>query len=134
MKYVTFDAAGVLEARLILGVNDIPEGAVEVDESLWLRITQELDGVWKQSVDGVVSKHPLPELQPNQYTREEIETLRLRAYADPLTGSDRFFAEAQRMEVMGESDWQHVRGAGVQRFNEIQNEFPWAAPGAEVTE
>lgn len=125
MKYVTFDSQGNLESRLIRGVSDIPQDAVEVDESLWMRITQELDGVWKLADDGAVTKHALPELQPVEYSAEEIDALRRRAYADPITGSDRLFAEAQRMEVMGESGWETVRAAGIQRFNEIQQEFPW---------
>ncbi|PAA05260.1 hypothetical protein [Pseudomonas fragi] len=129
MKYVTFDGAGVLKSRLIRGVSDIPEGAVEVDESLWMRITQEVDGVWKRGEDGVISKHPLPEFLPPEYTSEQVEAMRLRAYADPLTGSDRFFAEAQRMEAMGEPGWQDVRAAGVRRFNEIQTELPWGNSG-----
>lgn len=134
MKYVTFDTAGILKSRLIRGVNDIPEGAFEIDESLWMRITQELDGVWKLGDDGVISKHSLPELQPPEYTREEIEALRLRAYGDPITGSDRFFAEAQRMEAMGESGWEDIRADGVRRFNEIQQEFPWVVPTIETTQ
>ncbi|MCH4901275.1 MULTISPECIES: hypothetical protein [unclassified Pseudomonas] len=134
MKYVTFDAAGILDSRLIRGVNDIPEGALEIDESLWMRITQELDGIWKLDDAGVISKHALPERQPAEYTSEEIESLRLRAYADPITGSDRFFAEAQRMEAMGETGWEAIRAAGVLRFNEIQQEFPWGTSSAQVTQ
>ncbi|MGF6091112.1 hypothetical protein [Pseudomonas sp. 18173] len=134
MKFVTFDSTGTLNSRLIRGVNEIPSHAVEVNEPLWMRITQELDGEWKLGEDGDISKHPLPELQPPQYTPEQIETLRLRAYANPLTGSDRYFAEAIRMEAMGESGWEEAQAAGVRRFNEIQKEFPWAAPGTEDTE
>ncbi|MGG7672341.1 hypothetical protein [Pseudomonas sp. WC2] len=132
MKYVTFDSQGNLESRLIRGVSDIPQDAVEVDESLWMRITQELDGVWKLADDGAITKHALPELQPVEYSAEEIEALRRRAYADPITGSDRLFAEAQRMEVMGESGWETVRTAGIQRFNEIQQEFPWATSPLQI--
>jgi hypothetical protein len=132
MKYVTFDSQGNLESRLIRGVSDIPQNAVEVDESLWMRITQELDGVWKLADDGAITKHALPELQPVEYSAEEIEALRCRAYADPITGSDRLFAEAQRMEVMGESGWETVRTAGIQRFNEIQQEFPWVTSPLQI--
>ena len=131
MKYVTFDSQGVLESRLIRGLNDIPEGAVEVNESLWMRITQELDGVWKLADDGAITKHAFPELQPVEYSAEEIEALRRRAYADPITGSDRLFAEAQRMQVMDEPGWETVRTAGIQRFKEIQQEFPWVTPSAQ---
>jgi hypothetical protein len=134
MKFVTFDTAGVLKSRLILGVSDIPEDAVEVDESLWMRITQELDGVWKLGDDGVISKDPFPALQHPEYTCEEVEALRLRAYGHPITGSDRFFAQAQRMETMGEPGWEGVRANGVRRFNEIQQEFPWVASATEATE
>lgn len=58
-------------------------------------------------------------------THEQVEVLRLRAYADPLTGSDRYFAEASRMEAMGEEGWESVRNRGVVRYQEIQAEYPW---------
>ncbi|WP_460152759.1 hypothetical protein [Pseudomonas sp. S2_B07] len=134
MKFVTFDPAGVLSSRLIRGVSEIPAGAIEVDEPLWMRITQERDGVWTLEEGGVISKHPLPALPSAEYTAEEIEQLRLRAYANSLTGSDRYFAEAQRMEAMGEPGWEEVRAAGVRRFNEIKKEFPWAPPDPEAIE
>lgn len=123
-KYATFDADGVLVLRLIRGVHTIPKGAVSIDDSMWLRLTQETDGVWKL-IDGVIGKHPLPDFERPPLTREEVEALRLRAYADPLTGSDRYFAEAQRMQVMGEPDWEAVRAAGIARFEEIQALYPW---------
>lgn len=60
-------------------------------------------------------------------TREQVEQLRLTAYADPVTGSDRYFAEAARMQAMGEPGWEVVRAAGVARFEEIQAAYPWPA-------
>lgn len=127
MKYVVFNEEGALAARLIKGLHIIPEEAVEVDDSLWLRITQEVDGVWMRDSNGHIHKSPMPELVPPVYTNDQIEAMRLRAYADPLTGSDRFFAEAQRMDAMGEPGWQEAQESGVRRFNEIQQQFPWAA-------
>lgn len=62
---------------------------------------------------------------PKPLSREEIEALRLRAYADPVAGSDRFFAEAARMQAVGENGWEAVRTQGVTRFAEIQAEYPW---------
>lgn len=62
---------------------------------------------------------------PYRPAREEVESDRLRAYADPVTGSDRFFAEVQRMQAMGESGWEQIREAGVLRFSEIQSQYPW---------
>lgn len=69
---------------------------------------------------------------PPPPTREQIEASRLRAYADPLTGSDRYFAEAQRMQVMNEPGWEPVRAAGVTRFEEIQEQFPWVSVDASL--
>lgn len=55
----------------------------------------------------------------------EIEKIRKELYADPQTGSDVLFAEAQRMQMMGESGWEAVRDKGVARYNEIKAEYPW---------
>ncbi|SIR40165.1 hypothetical protein SAMN05880558_11331 [Aeromonas sp. RU39B] len=60
-------------------------------------------------------------------SRNAIEHLRLRAYSDPLTGSDRHFNEAIRMQAMGESGWEAVRQRGIARFEEIQQQYPWPA-------
>lgn len=62
---------------------------------------------------------------PKPLAREEVEAMRLRAYADPVAGSDRFFAEATRMQAVGESGWEAVRTQGVTRFAEIKAEYPW---------
>lgn len=62
---------------------------------------------------------PLPK------TVEQVEAARLRAYADPLTGSDRMFAEASRMQLMGEPEFEASRAAAIDRFAEIQAANPW---------
>lgn len=60
-------------------------------------------------------------------TREQIEALRLRAYADPLTGSDRLFSESMRRQIMGEEGHEDVRARAIARFEEIQAQYPWKA-------
>lgn len=67
------------------------------------------------------------EIIPKQPTRNEVENERLRAYADPVIGSDRFFSEAVRLQVMGagEDEVAAARSAGVARYEEIQAENPW---------
>jgi hypothetical protein len=63
---------------------------------------------------------------PAPLTREQLEALRLRAYADPLTGSDRYFAEAQRESLLGNAEVADAAKAlGMARFAEIQAEYPW---------
>jgi hypothetical protein len=60
-------------------------------------------------------------------TREEIVTMRRRAYADHETGSDRFFMEAARILSMGgtEEEAGTARSLGVARALEIQEAYPW---------
>jgi hypothetical protein len=62
-------------------------------------------------------------------TREQIEAQRLRAYADPLTGSDRHFAEAIRLQAMDadQAEIDAAKAAGAERYAEIQAEYPWPA-------
>lgn len=62
---------------------------------------------------------------PAPLTTKQVEALRLRAYADPMSGSDRYFAEAARMQAVGESGWEAVRAQGATRFAQIQAEYPW---------
>lgn len=65
---------------------------------------------------------------PPPPTREQIEAQRLRAYADPLTGSDRYFAEAQREGLLGNAEAaESAKLLGLARFAEIQAEYPWPA-------
>ena len=66
-----------------------------------------------------------PELVTPPPLREEIEAARLRAYADPLFGSDRYFAEAQRETLLGNAEAaEAAKALGLARFAEIQAEYP----------
>lgn len=61
-------------------------------------------------------------------TRDEVERMRLRAYADPITGSDRYFAEAQRESLLGNAEAaEAAKALGMARFAEIQADNPWPA-------
>lgn len=68
-----------------------------------------------------------PELSVSVITRDEVEQKRLRAYADPVLGSDRYFAEAKRLSAMGspESEVIKVTNEGVSAYKRIQEQFPW---------
>ena len=122
MKYATFHPDGILHLRLIKGIHPIPDDAVEIDTALWQQLICDTDGIWTLGADGHITQQPLPEVE---LPREDIERLRLAAYAEPVGGSDRFFAEANRMQVMGEPGWEAVRDAGIKRFNEIQALYQW---------
>ncbi|MFM5422861.1 hypothetical protein ACET8S_08350 [Aeromonas veronii] len=103
-----------------------PEDAVEISEkrrcdlidnqskTSGSRITADAEGM------PMLTIQPLPEL-----TNHQIEMLRLHAYADPVTGSDRFFVEALRMEAMGEVGWEALREKAIARCQEIKLQYPW---------
>lgn len=63
---------------------------------------------------------------------QSVETQRLAAYANPLTGSDRHFAEAARLEAMGDTTGAEVaRAAGLARYDGIRSQYPWPDDVAE---
>lgn len=122
--YAIFNNDGLFQQMLISGVHAIPDGAVKLSDDLSTRILQQPNSIWRIDDSGAITSTEPESIPP---TREQIEALRLRSYADPLSGSDRYFAEAQRMQVMNEPGWEAVRAAGVARFEEIQAQYPWAS-------
>lgn len=59
MKYLLFDAEGVLTARYDSDITiGIPDDSVEVGDALFVQTIQEKDGIWKM-IDGVITKTPL---------------------------------------------------------------------------
>lgn len=57
---------------------------------------------------------------------KSVELRRLAAYAHPLTGSDRHFAEAARLEAAGNTEGAELaRAAGLARYDELRAEHPW---------
>lgn len=66
VKLVLFDEQQNLSGRYDSGVHgkNVPEGAMEISDELFLRTINETDGVWRL-VDGKVVKSPFPEIEPN---------------------------------------------------------------------
>ena len=109
-------------------VKDAPKDAVPVTETEHAALLQgEQSG--KVIVADSKGRPVLKEPVPHVYTRQEVESMRLRAYADPLTGSDRFFSEVARLQVMGaeSSEIDSVKALGAARYEEIQAQYPWPA-------
>lgn len=82
------------------------------------------EGLVKMSESEVLSHIQAQEYKP---TVEDIERMRLCAYADPVTGSDRHFAEAFRLQAAGadKSKVEEVLRIGNQRYLEIKEQHPW---------
>ena len=60
-----------------------------------------------------------------EYQARQIDELRKRAYANPDNGSDRLFAEAQRMKIMSDGNWQAKEQEAIARYEEIKASYPW---------
>lgn len=125
MKY-SFKTSQFYSDRLFKP-QDIPEDAVELSDAAYKDL---LDGLSRNME--IVNENGRPicvERKPVPLTRDQVEANRLRAYSDPVTGSDRFFAEASRLQAMGatEEEINAAKTAGAQRYQEIQSENPWPA-------
>lgn len=113
----------------LVGVSPfIPDDAVDLPEEIYQRVLARPDPNKIRGHDASGLPILLDPPAPAAITREQIEAQRLRAYADPLTGSDRYFAEAQRETLLGNAEAaEAAKALGLARFAEIQAEFPWPA-------
>lgn len=121
MMYFNERAGGFYNDKL----GGVPLGSVKLTNDDYQKMLSLVEAGKKITIDNngsIIGIDPEP---PSIPTREEVETMRLRAYADPVTGSDRYFSEAARMQVMGDAGWEQVRDQGIRRYAEIQNELAW---------
>ena len=105
----------------------MPEDVVEIttEEHVSLLAGQSLGKVIDWGDDGYPYLADPPPTPPKTY--EQVMDARRVAYAAPLTGSDRWFAEATRLSIMGGTvdEVEAAKTQGVARYNEIQLENPW---------
>lgn len=72
------------------------------------------------------------DIEPHfEWATRKTEEKRRLAYSDPLTGSDPLFAQATRMDAMGEAGADVIRQQAVERYNEIKASMPWPQPVLE---
>ena len=72
------------------------------------------------------------EMERKEAAIQAVETQRLAAYANPQTGSDRHFAEAVRLDAIGDTDGAAAaRTAGLARYDEIRTIYPWPEDAAK---
>ncbi|OIN44500.1 hypothetical protein [Pseudomonas costantinii] len=80
------------------------------------------------SEDDVPEGFVFSKAQPDKCSdrNEDIERKRKLAYADPVTGSDRYLAEAMSKRVSGDEDAaKAAEAAHVVRKEQIRKELPW---------
>ena len=65
-------------------------------------------------------------------TRGDVDAARLRAYADPVTGSDRYKSEADAERLQGNEEAAKLAEQKLlKRREEIRNENPWPENSGE---
>jgi hypothetical protein len=105
---------------------DAPADLVPVTKELYAELMagQAAGRVIVPGADGQPAlADPAPPAPP---ARAEIEKLRLLAYADPITGSDRYRAEAEAERLSGNDDKaKEAESKWLARREEITQEFPW---------
>lgn len=105
---------------------DIPPSAIEITNKLrWELVQGQSEGkeiLIQDGVVGLVSK-------TSSISDSQIESLRLQAYADPVTGSDRYFSESMSLQVEGcavtSVEVKAAKAKGLARKKEIQAQYPW---------
>lgn len=112
-----------IERGAVAEITDINPAGRFHPSMQWVECPDAVGVGW--AYDGKTFAEPLVPVEPAP-TREQIEVARLRAYADPITGSDRYFAEAQRESLLGNAVCaEAAKALGMARFAEIQAENPW---------
>lgn len=98
MKYMVFDSSNRLVARYDSDIHgkSIPEGALEVPDSLFRRTIEENDGAWNlDPISGKIGKHPFP--APMHVPEQLADTV--RAERDRLIESVRWRIERHSDEL-----------------------------------
>ena len=125
MRYVEIDFAGPGPKRVVRLVEceDALVGPQFIDVTERPEITATS---WYDTQSGLFVAPP--PAAPIVRAREAVEASRLIAYANPISGSDRYFAEAQRESLLGNAEAaEAAKALGMARFAEIQAANPWPA-------
>lgn len=125
MKYfAVFDENGYLISRHIEDFGNVPVDAVEISEEFFNESIQESTKRWRKLEDGsYVSEEYTFKVEDDLYERQ-----RLIAYADPIYGSDRYFAEALALQADGYTassvEVKELKQKGLARKEEIKLAYP----------
>jgi len=91
----------------------------------WLEDGSEhvISDIGEELPEGALTEKPVIDLEP--LTNEQIKEQRAIEYANPTTGSDRYFAEAARKRASGdEQGASEAEQLGIARFEEIKAQYP----------
>lgn len=91
----------------------------------WLEDGSEhvISAIGEELPEGALTEKPT--IEPEPLTNEQIKEQRAIEYANPTTGSDRYFAEAARKRASGdEQGASEAEQLGIARVEEIKSQYP----------
>lgn len=125
MKYfAVFDEENYLVARYIDEFGPVPKEAKEISKEDFEISVATPTKRWKLGESGsLISEDFVFDVEDGLYERQ-----RLIAYADPVNGSDRYFAEALALQAEGfaasSSEVKELKQKGLARKEEIKLAYP----------
>lgn len=116
-----FALLNIGSAKCLVAYKDIQQGAIvpPVNE-LWSQVEEWVaENGWADYVE------PEPQKPKEPTELEKAELARTMAYADLITGSDKYFAEAMRKRAAGDEQGAiEAEQIGLQRVLEIKEQYP----------
>lgn len=91
----------------------------------WLEDGSEhvISGIAEELPEGALTEKP--EVEPEPLTNEQIKEQRAIEYANPTTGSDRYFLEAARKRASGDEQGAiDAEQLGIARVEQIKTQYP----------
>ena len=114
-----------IDNNVVMEITDVDPAGRFHESLVWVQVEQGV-ACGYQCMDGGFSKPDEVQLNPD---RHQLEALRLVAYADPVNGSDRYFAEVLSLQAEGfaatSTEVKEVKAKGLARKLEIQTLYPY---------
>lgn len=91
----------------------------------WLEDGSEnvISAIGEELPEGALTEKPV--IEPEPLTNEQIKEQRAIEYANPTTGSDRYFLEATRKRASGdEKGAKQAEQLGIDRVKQIKDQYP----------
>lgn len=132
MYYILFDSQNKLYTRFDSEIHkNVPTNAVEVDYDTFNKTIQNPELIWSidpisQEITGVRTEFVEP-------FDEFVEQNRLRAYADPVSGSDRFLMHllSLKLEASDNQEYEAIistlKDNLIRRKSEIKKMYPYSS-------
>lgn len=132
MYYILFDSQNKLYTRFDSEIHkNVPSNAVEVDYDTFNKTIQNPELIW--SIDPITQEITGVRTEFVEPLDEFVEQNRLRAYADPVNGSDRFLMHLLSLKVEASDNQEYeaiistLKDNLIKRKSEIKKMYPYSS-------